>query len=199
MRQPLNKNGEMLCLKCGDPKPATTEYFPPSKVTKSGLVSECRVCKRKSAKEWKDKNRERITARRKELYHLQNKDRVKENERQRAIKRPLLYRAQALRTGMATRAKAFNLPFDSEILTNKYLMELIEKNPACPCCKKEIDYGYKFDNKKKNNCPSIDRIDNKKGYVIGNIALICWRCNNLKRDATADELQKIVDWMRSFS
>jgi hypothetical protein len=29
--------------------------------------------------------------------------------------------------------------------------------------------------------------------------LICWRCNNLKRDATADELETIAQWMRQHS
>lgn len=45
-----------------------------------------------------------------------------------------------------------------------------------------------------NNAPSIDRFDNNKGYEKGNVAVISWRANNLKRDATLDELQKVVKW-----
>jgi hypothetical protein len=36
--------------------------------------------------------------------------------------------------------------------------------------------------------PSLDRIDTSKGYVPGNVWVISWRANNLKADATTDEL-----------
>jgi hypothetical protein len=39
-----------------------------------------------------------------------------------------------------------------------------------------------------DNSPSIDRIDNSKGYVPGNIVVISWRANYLKNTATLEEL-----------
>jgi len=65
--------------------------------------------------------------------------------------------------------------------------------------RRSVRRHLKLDGKKKNNSPSIDRIVPALGYVRGNVALLCWRCNNLKRDATAAELQKVVDWMKSRS
>lgn len=44
---------------------------------------------------------------------------------------------------------------------------------------------------------SIDRIDNDKGYVKGNIAVMSRRANTLKSDATPSLLRKIADWMES--
>lgn len=38
------------------------------------------------------------------------------------------------------------------------------------------------------NKPSIDRIDNAKGYVPGNVQVISWRANRLKADASLEEL-----------
>jgi hypothetical protein len=38
------------------------------------------------------------------------------------------------------------------------------------------------------NAPSIDRIDNNKGYTKDNIMVISRRANILKKDATFDEL-----------
>lgn len=39
-----------------------------------------------------------------------------------------------------------------------------------------------------DHSPSIDRIDNNKGYVKGNIIVVSWRANRIKGDATPDEL-----------
>ena len=49
-----------------------------------------------------------------------------------------------------------------------------------------------------NDSPSLDRINPKRGYVEGNVALICFRCNKIKSDATQRELRMIADWMDSF-
>lgn len=44
--------------------------------------------------------------------------------------------------------------------------------------------------------PSMDRIDNTKGYVPGNVEVISWRANSLKSDATIEELEKVLDYMK---
>lgn len=43
-----------------------------------------------------------------------------------------------------------------------------------------------------NNSPTLDRIDNTKGYVKGNVIVVSRRANILKRDATLEELQAIA-------
>lgn len=47
-----------------------------------------------------------------------------------------------------------------------------------------------------DNSPSLDRIDSSKGYIKGNIWVICWRANKLKSDATLDELEKLTTALR---
>lgn len=44
---------------------------------------------------------------------------------------------------------------------------------------------------------SLDRIDNSKGYVPGNVAVISWRANALKGSATLQELECIVEWLKA--
>lgn len=44
--------------------------------------------------------------------------------------------------------------------------------------------------------PTLDRIDNKKGYIPGNVAVISWRANALKKDASLQELEQLVKWLR---
>jgi hypothetical protein len=45
------------------------------------------------------------------------------------------------------------------------------------------------------NSPSLDRIRPELGYVKGNVQVISWRANNIKRDATPEELRKVADYV----
>jgi hypothetical protein len=54
-----------------------------------------------------------------------------------------------------------------------------------------------FGNKRTDNTPSVDRIDNDKGYTADNIVIVSWRANILKRDATVEELEKIAKFYRA--
>lgn len=49
------------------------------------------------------------------------------------------------------------------------------------------------------NSPSLDRIDNTRGYVKGNVIVVSLRANRLKNDATVEELQKIVDFYKQLT
>lgn len=49
--------------------------------------------------------------------------------------------------------------------------------------------------KPDNNSPTLDRIDNSKGYVKGNIQVISHRANTLKSNGSLHELKKITQYM----
>ena len=44
---------------------------------------------------------------------------------------------------------------------------------------------------------SLDRIDNSKGYVSGNVAVMSYLANRLKNDGTAEQHEQIAIWMRN--
>lgn len=46
--------------------------------------------------------------------------------------------------------------------------------------------------------PSIDRLDNRKGYIEGNVMVISNRANMIKCDATTEEVQAVADFMRKM-
>lgn len=49
------------------------------------------------------------------------------------------------------------------------------------------------------NSPSLDRLDNTKGYVKGNVAVISYRANRIKVDATVEEVEKVLHYMKGES
>ena len=48
------------CSKCGEEYPATAEYFPRTKQTKSGLVNYCKPCHAARMREWQQQNRDKV-------------------------------------------------------------------------------------------------------------------------------------------
>jgi hypothetical protein len=43
---------------------------------------------------------------------------------------------------------------------------------------------------------TIDRVNNNRGYVKGNVAVISWRANSLKGDSTIEEIDKVIEYMK---
>lgn len=48
---------------------------------------------------------------------------------------------------------------------------------------------------KNPNNPSLDRIDSNKGYIKGNVKVISWRANDLKKNGTLEEFKQIVEYL----
>lgn len=46
------------------------------------------------------------------------------------------------------------------------------------------------------NAPSLDRIDNSKGYTKDNIHVISWRANTLKSNSTPREIELLHNWYK---
>lgn len=89
-------------------------------------------------------------------------------------------------TAAKGRAKRYGREFD-------ITLEDLKPFPAvCPLLGIDLKYGIN-ETGQRNDSPSIDRIDSKRGYVRGNVHIISSRANALKSDATADELRRIAD------
>ena len=86
------------------------------------------------------------------------------------------------------RALKWNIPFTIQ-LTDIVIPK------RCPV------FGMKLERKVGKggqlHSPTLDRIDNAKGYVPGNVAVISKHANNLKSNGTAAEHQRIAKWMLS--
>lgn len=69
----------------------------------------------------------------------------------------------------------------------------VEFPTHCPMLGIKLDYSGKA---VKENSPSFDRLNTKKGYVKGNVIICSWRANRIKNDGTAKEHELIAKFMR---
>ncbi len=59
----------------------------------------------------------------------------------------------------------------------------------CPILGIELDWSLCHGDGIKKDSPTLDRIDNSKGYVVGNVMVICSLANTMKSYATPEELK----------
>lgn len=89
------------------------------------------------------------------------------------------------------RAKKKNLPFN---LTTEHIHSIITDE----CVVFGNTFAFAGNVTCSDNSPSIDRIDPKKGYVIGNVVIISLKANNIKNAYTSDDLMKVALWLKSI-
>ena len=77
-----------------------------------------------------------------------------------------------------------------------FLEEHLRTDKNCPACGVLFDLDPDLSSGREDS-PSIDRVHPELGYVAGNLALICYHCNSMKRDATPKQLESLVRWLRS--
>lgn len=85
-------------------------------------------------------------------------------------------------------AKQKNIPFNLD-LSDIIIPEF------CPILGIKLQKSYIKGNPLPSS-PSVDKINPKKGYTKGNIAIISFRANRIKNDATEEELQKVLDYVK---
>lgn len=125
------------------------------------------------------KNKQRISEYWKSFYQ-ENKDKLKAKQKKQYREKLAAYLFYAAKA----RSEKLGIPFNLE----KSDIAIPE---VCPVLGIPLEQGD------KNKAPSVDRIRPELGYVKGNVAVISFRANKIKSNATADELQKVADWVRS--
>jgi hypothetical protein len=168
----MTKELRRKCKKCGQKFLLNHEFFRPAKTCKNGLSHICRKCFSNQKREWKIK-----TGR---LVQKPKLDDV------------LLKKARTLRNGIVNRGHKVGC--DLVYFSVRYFYNRLNNKPVCDCCGVELDL---FSNTICSKSPSVDRIDSSAGYINGNVAILCWDCNRIKKDGSLDEFYKIVYWMKN--
>ena len=137
--------------------------------------------RREYYKEWRNTNKDHVKNYREHKYedyalHMGQ-------ERMNKPDRFLLSRAKS-------RAKKKGLEFNIDITD-------IDVPIICPILGIPIIKEYKKGTKggPSPNSPSLDRIDNSKGYVKGNVRVISHKANTMKHNATSLELIRFAEWV----
>lgn len=112
-----------------------------------------------------------------------NQGHLRSYRREWGKKNPVLKVLGALRAN----AKKREIPF---ALTEADLREVWTE--VCPV----FGVAIFANDKRENNSLSVDRIDNSAGYVPGNICVMSWRANRLKVDASIEELESLVAFLK---
>jgi len=147
---------------------------------------------REYSREYREANKERIQEYKRDWYKA-NKERLQERRDANKEKKQE-YNREYLKTNVEMsmwhsckkRAKKRDLPFDLTI-------EDLEVPEKCPILGLELKAG---NDSSREISPSLDRIVPELGYVKGNIRVISLRANRLKSDASIEELEAILKYMK---
>lgn len=116
-------------------------------------------------------------------YYKRHRDKVnqKRNDHKFTNVEFWLYKAAKARSGK--KGLAFNIDLEDIVVPE-----------FCPV------FGVKLiasEHKATDCSPSLDRIDNTKGYVKGNVQVISNKANRLKGDATLADIEQLYNWMKN--
>jgi hypothetical protein len=146
-----------------------TNKFYTDKSTSSGLSNRCKECRKQT----------RYVSKKEVQFYKNNIVDIPCSPR-------TDWSREALRRSK-TRAKEKGLQHN---LTRDWLLTNLPTH--CPVLGIELAFGGN-----SYNSPSVDRFDNNKGYTTDNVRIISFRANALKSNATVEELEAIVRYMRN--
>lgn len=137
----MENNEFKKCTKCNELK--ILNDFNKDRTGRNGIKSECKICHNKRNKEWRNKNKHKISE-------------------QDKIYRKSLDRRYRMFNDSKHKSKFKNINFNIEL--NDIIIP--EK---CPIFNIQLEFAL---NKPQDNSPSIDKIIPKLGYVKNNIQII---------------------------
>lgn len=122
---------------------------------------------------WYEKNKESVLKRMKE-YNSKEENKLKKQKR---------YANLHFRyVDIKGRSRKNNIEFN---LTEEYLESIYPADGICPLLNIALDWDSP---PRHDSTPSLDRIDNNKGYIKGNVQWVSWRANRLMSNMQPDEI-----------
>jgi hypothetical protein len=167
-----------VCTKCGIKKPL--EDFHANTTAKNGKRADCKKCVSYSHKIWWNKNADQ--------QKIKNRDYKNDPiRRQKILDKQYLYKQNHREEVLLKAAikKSKELALECNLTIDDIVVPEI-----CPLLGIKISSNSNL--KTRDNSPSIDRINPKRGYIKGNVWIVSYRANRIKNDATIQELYLIT-------
>lgn len=118
------------------------------------------------------------------LANKENSEVVYNRRKQSALENPKKYLV------MIAKCRAKRLGQDFSITENDFDIPI-----TCPIL--GVRLGRVFSSKEERGItPSLDRIDNSKGYIPGNIAVISYDANRYKSNLSLEQIQNLYNYTR---
>jgi len=172
----------MLIISQKEAKEKGYLYYFTGKPCKHGHTSErmvkggvCKECKNTKSSNYRNQNRKKYN----EYCRIKKKESYTTEKRREIYKKNI---EKEIYQAAKTRAKNNNLPFTIT------LKDVIIPD-ICPV------FGIKLNTGDRLNSPTLDRIDNKLGYVDGNVKIISSKANRLKNNGTLEEFKQIIEYL----
>lgn len=170
-----------ICAKCGQEKPATTEYWHKFKDCKYGLHSQCKECKNKDNAKWREGNKESIAEVKKQWY-IKNKEKKNETDRlwrennvEYCIEQSKKYQKENLdvfrRNNQKRRARKRKL--QNTLTVKQWTIIKNDFNNQCAYCGREM---------KRLEQDHFIALSKGGEYTHNNIVPACRTCNARKND-----------------
>lgn len=165
-----------ICNRCKVSKDVS--MYSKNKLEKDGLCNRCKECnmsyhwanrehKLKVQKEYREKNKVEINL--KSMQHYRNNLEG--------------YIFRTAKTRARNTGKEFNLDKEDIVIPK-----------ICPVLGIPI-VSQVGKHKNTINSPSLDRLDNTRGYVKGNVWIISKLANSMKNEATPEQLKAFANWV----
>lgn len=173
-------------------------------------TGKCVVCKAEAEKRWYDKNHDKVLEYRNKLRNdPKSRETAKQYAKQYRDDNPELLKQQrkewytnnkewSIEYRATQKGKLVTLLANIKHRANKLglMFDLTCDDIVIPVLCPVLGIELAFGNKQMSECsPSVDRIDNSKGYTKDNIRVISMRANRLKSDASIEELTAILAYM----
>jgi len=139
------------------------------------------IARREYSQKYRQENKEYF-----QKYRQENKEYFQEYEKEYYKEKPWVR--------MTIEAKKRkNLSFN---ITSEYIKSIWPEDNKCPALGIELKRGV---GKSIDSSPTLDRIDNSKGYIKGNVQIVCNLANRIMTSATADQVIQVGEYFKQVT
>ena len=158
------------------------QYYQDNKTSFKQYYQDNKEQIKEKAKQYRKNNKEKLREKGKQ-YRENNREKIKQYNKKiwHDVSHPAFFTRRL--SAIKSNAKCRSLDFD---LDAEYLKEIWPEDGKCAA----LGFSLRIDSIDRS--PSLDRIDNTKGYTKGNVHWVSLKANRIMSDGTPEEVMKVA-------